>query len=63
MIIKVLKSKNDQLRKGDESKWFIRKCLALLVLSSFLIGTLPIFPSPLAPGISILAPCLPEQLL
>ena len=35
MIIKVLKSKNDQLCKGDESKWFFRKCLALLVPCPF----------------------------
>ena len=35
MIIKVLKSKNDQLCKDDDSKLFFRKCLALLVLSSF----------------------------
>ena len=35
MIIKVLKSKNDQLCKGDESERFFRKCLALLVPCPF----------------------------
>ena len=58
MIINVLKSGNDQLRKGDQSKSFFRNFLALFVLSSFLSGTLLIFPSPLAPGISFLVPCL-----
>ena len=56
MVIKVLKSKNDQLRKGDEV--IFRKSLAPLVLSSFLTSTLDIFPSPLAPGISFLDPSL-----
>ena len=52
MIIKVLKSKNDQLCKGDESKLFFRKCLALLVLSSFL------FSIPSSSRDLIFAPCL-----
>ena len=39
-------------------KWFFRKFLALLVLSSFLRAALHIFPSPLAPEISFLDPSL-----
>ena len=58
MIIKVLKKQEWPTSWGDESKCFFRKFLALLVLSSFLRGTLLIFPSPLALRISFLAPCL-----